>query len=137
MIGEAMEQHVANPSQVNIAGEEMALLPSAVLPLSLVLNELSTNATKYGAFSVAAGRVSLRWAYDREADYFFLWWEEMEGPPVTEPNARGFGSRLLERAIPRQLGGEGRLSFAATGVCYELKVAMANIAYRGPSEAAG
>lgn len=50
--------------------------------------------------------------------------------------ALGFGSRLLECAIPSQLGGEGHLSFPTTGVRYALRASMAKIAYREPILAA-
>lgn len=129
----AMEQHVAVASHVSIMGEEMDVNPSAVLPLALILNELSTNATKYGALSTDAGRVSLRWACASEAKSFFLWWEESGGPPVVTPGQRGFGSRLLECAIPAQLGGEGHLSFPLTGVRYALRASLTKIAWRKPA----
>ncbi|HJR57204.1 MAG TPA: sensor histidine kinase [Rhizomicrobium sp.] len=130
IVGGAMEQHVATAAHVSITGEEMDVNPAAVLPLALILNELSTNATKYGALSSEAGRVSLRWTCDCETDSFFLWWEEKGGPPVAAPRDRGFGSRLLECAIPGQLGGEGHLSFPLTGVRYALRAKMAKIAWR-------
>jgi two-component sensor histidine kinase len=132
----AMEQHIATVAHVCVKGEEFAVAPTAVLPLALILNELSTNAAKYGALSTSAGRVSLRWECDAATDSFFLWWEESGGPPVCAPQDRGFGSRLLECAIPGQLDGEGHLSFGTAGVRYALRAAMAKIAYRGPIPAA-
>jgi two-component sensor histidine kinase len=132
----AMEQHISTAANVSLAGEEIALTPTAVLPLALILNELSTNAAKYGALSTSTGQVSLRWASDTATDSFFLWWEEKGGPPVCAPQDRGFGSRLLECAIPGQLGGEGHLSFPAAGVRYALRAKMAKIAYREPILAA-
>lgn len=132
----AMEQHIATAAHLSIAGEEIAVAPAAVLPLTLILNELSTNAAKYGALSTSTGRVSLRWGCDTATDSFFLWWEESGGPPVCAPRDRGFGSRLLECAIPGQLGGEGHLSFPAAGVRYALRASMAKIAYREPVLAA-
>jgi two-component sensor histidine kinase len=136
IVGGAMEQHIATASHVSVAGEEIAVTPAAVVPLALILNELSTNAAKYGALSISAGRVSLRWAIDAATDSFFLWWEEKDGPPVCAPRDRGFGSRLLECAIPGQLGGEGHLSFPTSGVRYTLRAEMAKIAYREPLLAA-
>jgi len=65
---------------------------------ALLLHELATNATKYGALSVPAGRVSISWWQEPGAVHFD--WTEIGGPAVTPPARRGFGSRLLASAFP-------------------------------------
>ncbi len=89
--------------------------PAVVLPLSMVLNELCTNALKYGALSGRAGRVSISAFVDRQEERFRLRWAESGGPPVTPPRRRGFGSQLIE-GIVKQLQGEARVAYEPTGV---------------------
>jgi two-component sensor histidine kinase len=69
----------------------------AVTPLMMALHELCTNATKYGALSTDDGGVWLRWMIDGKspAPTITLLWEEHGGPPVSVPQHRGLGSRLL------------------------------------------
>lgn len=84
-----------------VAGPDLTLGPRATLSLSLVLHELSTNAIKYGALSVAGGQVGVRWAVDHAAaePELTLWWEEAGGPPAAAPSRRGFGSRLIRSGL--------------------------------------
>jgi two-component sensor histidine kinase len=88
----------------------------------LALHELATNALKYGALSAPAGRVTLRWDVERHADgpCIVLSWEETDGPEVSPPKRRGFGSRLLEDVVSHELGGTATLHFRRTGLFYRL-----------------
>ena len=88
---------------------------SAVLPLTMSLNELCTNAVKYGALSVPAGRIEITPSVDDEANRFNLSWKEMGGPIVQEPKRRGFGTRLIDR-LADQLHGEARLKYDPHGI---------------------
>jgi two-component sensor histidine kinase len=69
---------------------------------ALLLHELCTNATKYGALSVPDGLVSIIWAV--EMKYVRLTWKERNGPPVEPPVRTGFGTRLLKTAFPAEYG---------------------------------
>jgi two-component sensor histidine kinase/PAS domain-containing protein len=102
------------PAQVNMAGAAIDVSPKHALALSLALHELATNATKYGALSCPEGRVNVQWG--EQAGMLRLDWEESGGPPVTSPTQKGFGSRLLEQLIVRDLGGDTRLDFDVSGV---------------------
>jgi two-component sensor histidine kinase len=66
-----------------------------VISLALALHELGTNAVKYGALSTPAGRVSIHW--ELVDGKLRLEWQEHDGPPVSEPESTGFGTRLLRR----------------------------------------
>ena len=86
--------------RIDLAGPDLELGPRATLSLSLLLHELATNAAKYGALSVADGRVSVDWHLDGEGDdqEVVLEWAERDGPPVVPPaglGRRGFGTRLI------------------------------------------
>jgi two-component sensor histidine kinase len=93
---------------------------------SLLLHELATNAAKYGALSNEHGRVSVTWtAEDRGGDRRFKFrWKETGGPTVSAPSKSGFGSALLQAAMPTGAGAAPRLSFDADGFIYELDVPL-------------
>ena len=101
---------------------------AAVLPLAMVLNELCTNAVKYGALSNAAGKVTITATVDTAAKLFRLRWVESGGPEVTIPTRRSFGTKLIEHSFARQLNGEAELTFARFGVVCVLDIPVATIA---------
>jgi PAS domain S-box-containing protein len=108
----------------DISGPELRLTPQVAVALSMALHELCTNAAKYGALSGPAGRVTVRWSRTG-AGHLLLRWTEQGGPPVQPPKQRGFGSRLIERGIARELGAEVRLHFARPGVICEIDAPLA------------
>ena len=99
-VAEGVLALVGERTRFSVEGPNLLLGPKATLSLSLLLNELGTNAVKYGALSVEAGRVDLRWsvAPGSEPD-FVLTWEERHGPAVSEPTTNGFGSRLIRMGL--------------------------------------
>ncbi len=99
----------------------------AVLPLTMSLNELSTNAVKYGALSNAAGRIEIALTIDDGAKRFRLTWTENGGPAVEAPTRHSFGTRLINR-LADQLHGDVRLRYERTGLVYELEVPLTTIA---------
>ena len=120
----AIDQHNTLAGRVDIHGDEIEIAPSVILPITLILNELCTNATKYGALSLDGGRVSLDWQRCASSGVLVLRWIERGGPLVRPVGSKSFGSRLLEQAIPRQLGGFAQLSFLSLGVEYVLTVPL-------------
>ncbi|MCB5176630.1 sensor histidine kinase [Microvirga lenta] len=88
------------------------------LAIAMALQELATNATKYGALSSAEGEVHLTWSVTETsgAPRLQLQWEERGGPPVSPPLTRGFGTRLIERSLAHDLDGSADIDFAPTGV---------------------
>jgi PAS domain S-box-containing protein len=102
------------PTQVKMSGAAVDVSPKHALALSLALHELATNAAKYGALSCPEGRVSVQWGV--QEGMLHLDWEESGGPAVAPPVQKGFGSRLLEELVPRDLGGHTRLNCDVSGV---------------------
>jgi two-component sensor histidine kinase len=88
------------------------------LALAMALQELATNAVKYGALSNESGRIAIEWRVAQESggDRLHLAWTEGGGPPVTPPQRRGFGTRLIERSLAQDLNGEVRIQFTEAGV---------------------
>jgi two-component sensor histidine kinase len=90
--------------------------------LLLILHELTTNATKYGALSRTEGKLAVTWLLE-DGDggpRIRLRWAEAGGPPVAPPSRRGFGTTLIERGAPYELGGSAKLDFRESGLCCEL-----------------
>lgn len=96
----------------------------AILPLTMSLNELCTNAIKYGALSNETGRVNITSMADETTQLFTLTWTETGGPIVQEPTRRSFGTRLLG-ALATQLHGDVRVRYEPEGVVYQLDVPLA------------
>ncbi|MEM1254015.1 MAG: HWE histidine kinase domain-containing protein [Cyanobacteria bacterium P01_H01_bin.21] len=100
--------------QVSLTGPIIGLKASFVPIFVLVLHELTSNAAKYGALSIASGTVTVCWS---ECDGGIqLIWQESDGPTVVGPQRRGFGQELIERAIPYEFEGEATIHFPPSGV---------------------
>jgi two-component sensor histidine kinase len=105
-----------------IAGPELEIDRELVVPLALILNELATNAIKYGALSAPFGLLELDWS--RNGNRAEIHWVETNGPPVSPPTMEGFGTRLLRSALPRSSGAV-QLFFEPSGLRCEISVAAA------------
>ncbi|GAA4034884.1 HWE histidine kinase domain-containing protein [Sphingomonas rosea] len=104
-----------NADRVTVIGEDAAIQPDAFATVALVMHELITNAAKYGAFKDGSGKVAIR--LERLADgRLAIQWKEQGGAPVVAPTRRGFGSTIIERAIPHELGGEAAIHFDSDGL---------------------
>jgi PAS domain S-box-containing protein len=113
--------------QLAISGPLFRVPPKTAVSLAIAVHELGTNALKYGALSVPGGRVELDW--EVADDEFRLTWRERGGPSVAEPARRGFGSRLIERGLAAELGGEARIAFDPEGVVCTLSAPLPAGAY--------
>jgi PAS domain S-box-containing protein len=120
VVAQAMQPfQTAGRNRIRCDGEEVRLPPSVALALAMTLQELATNAVKYGALSNEAGRVEINWQIGQsgETPHLTLTWEEKDGPHVSLPSRRGFGTRLVERSLAQgHLAGEAKIDFAPTGV---------------------
>ena len=108
-------------SRISIEGPDCLLSPKLALTMALLVHELATNAAKYGALSNSLGNLSITWSLsDEKMD---LEWRESDGPIVTPPTHKGFGVRLLSRALD-QFGGAVETTFEPTGLVCKLKVSL-------------
>ncbi|MEO5659023.1 MAG: response regulator [Polaromonas sp.] len=89
--------------------------PQAFSTLALVIHELMTNSAKYGALCRAQGTIEIAWAINASGQ-LTLDWREMGGPPVQAPTRRGFGSTIIERAIPFELKGQAQVEYPLSGL---------------------
>lgn len=128
IVNEAIRPYQQEGSdRFKIGGPSVRVSPSMALPISMCLHELLTNATKYGALSSDAGQVMITWRIDGigQNEHLRLCWQESGGPEVVEPTRKGFGSRLIERGLARELGGEVHIKYEPIGVVCTIDVPLA------------
>jgi two-component system CheB/CheR fusion protein len=116
--------------RLNVSGPDILLSPKAAEALGLALNELATNAVKYGALSVPAGHVSISWSLQERAvapPDLRLRWVERGGPVVKPPARKGFGHAVFERSVAISLDGRVAMDFAPEGLNWELTLPATNL----------
>jgi two-component sensor histidine kinase len=122
--------------RVTIGGPPLALRRGPAITLALCLHELATNAVKYGALSAPRGRVAFKWS--RELDdgkaLLRLHWTERDGPPVSAPSRRGYGTAFLRSAIATGMGGRIELSYLPGGLACEITAPLESIIEAGSSD---
>jgi two-component sensor histidine kinase len=111
-------------SRIAVRGPELRLNAASAQAIGLALHELATNAGKYGALSTDAGRVDIGWGTD--GGTFILSWIECEGPPVSAPIRRGFGTIVMETMTERSVNGKVELLYPPSGVTWRLSCPVAN-----------
>ena len=119
--------------EIEINGPNVMLNARAYSVLALVLHELATNAAKYGALSKAGGRLSVSWVIDSGGACRIAWMES-GGPTVRPPVRTGFGSVLIERSIPFDLGGSSSVEYVAEGLQGVFKIPEKHISVTEPVE---
>jgi two-component sensor histidine kinase len=106
---------------ISVDGPPVELAPNDALSFGLALHELATNAAKYGALSVPAGRVSIYWRLIEER-MVEVEWSEREGPEVPAKRGRGFGTELIEKVVAHELKNPVQLLFEREGVRCVMRV---------------
>lgn len=106
------DEHV----RFKVSGPAVHLNPKRALALGMALHELATNAAKYGALSNTTGMVQVHWLILPDGKNLRFTWEEHGGPAVSQPQRRGFGLRLIEQGLEREISGKVTLDFRAQGV---------------------
>jgi PAS domain S-box-containing protein len=104
--------------RIVLSGPDVPLTSQLAVSLGMAIHELTTNAAKYGSLSVYGGKVEVNWSVTIGATRRTLSfdWVESGGPPVTQPQRQGFGSRLLAYVLPGQIQARSRSDFASNGV---------------------
>jgi len=124
-IGQLVNEELSpysHSKQIEIHGPKTQLHPATAQTLALAIHELITNSAKYGALSVQAGRLDVRWEIrDGTLD---LSWDEQGGPPVTTPTTRGFGTRSVIASVSSQLGGRADFDWRVEGLLCRLSVPL-------------
>jgi two-component sensor histidine kinase len=123
------------PEKITVTGPGVALPPSAAQALGLALHELATNAVKYGALAQAKGKLVVAWELNagyRTSELAMEWRESgISMPADGSQKRRGYGSELIERALPYQLGAKTSFDFGSDGVRCAIVVPVPNGSMRG------
>lgn len=106
----------AGRARFKVEGPAVHLEPKRALSLGMVFHELATNAAKHGALSNEAGTVQVSWTLEAEGKLLRLRWQEQGGPRVAEPQHRGFGLRLIQQGLEREISGKVTLGFQPDGL---------------------
>jgi two-component sensor histidine kinase len=108
-----------------VEGSPVTLPPALALTIAMALQELATNAVKYGALSNEAGTIDLTWRVSRATPPVLdLEWRETGGPPVAAPTRKGFGTRLIERSLAAETGGEASLAYDPAGLVCRIRAPL-------------
>jgi len=111
-------------SRIAVHGPKLRLKAASAQAIGLALHELATNAGKYGALSTDTGRVDVRWG--TSGDTFAMSWTEREGPLVSAPKRRGFGTIVMGAMAERSVDGTVDLDYVPSGVTWRLTCSAAN-----------
>jgi PAS domain S-box-containing protein len=111
---------VEDKGRVQANGPSIFLRAEAAQSLGIILHELATNASKYGALSVPAGKIMIRWELAPKS--VRLSWRETNGPAVKPPDHPGFGQIVIERMACDMFGDTARLELLPTGVCWNASI---------------
>ena len=112
-------------SRISLGGPSLFVKPEAAQNIGLALNELATNAARFGALSNDDGYVEITWSLDdpeAASRRLHITWNEFGGPPVAPPRRQGFGRKVVERVAASALDGSVSLTFAPTGLQWSLHV---------------
>jgi two-component sensor histidine kinase len=105
----------AGADRLDIRGPRVLLVPKVALAITAAVQELSTNAAKYGGFSVASGKLTVSWT-NAESGSVRLLWIETDGPRVQEPSRQGFGTKMIAGIFAAEEAWSVDLAFEPSGL---------------------
>ena len=114
--------HFLNTEQprISLSGPSVRLGPRAAQAVGMALHELATNASKYGALSSDEGKIEIAWELRDDESMFIIEWAEHDGPPVVQPEGKGFGSTVINQITEAAMNADVQLDFAPEGVKWQL-----------------
>ena len=116
MIGDQILLGSADAGRLTVVGPTVRLDAQSALHMALVLHELGTNASKYGALSVPTGEVAVEWTI---RDELRIRWTERGGPRVEPSSSKGFGTTLIAQSVKGQ-GGEAHMTYEPEGITWRI-----------------
>ena len=126
LLDELLAPYRGNGEQrIIVMGEDIRVDDRSATPFALLFHELATNAAKYGALSSAEGTVTVRTQVDDTTA--FMAWEENGGPPAHGPEQDGFGSKLIELSIVRQMGGTIERDWRSAGLVLRVSIPLTSL----------
>jgi PAS domain S-box-containing protein len=125
--------------RISLKGPNIDLEPDPVFSLNAALHELAANAIKHGSLSRSKGQLDLHWLVERtdRGMTLIMDWSERNGPPARRPRKSGFGTRLIDLVIQRQLNGEVIRTFSSHGLSVKMLVPLTHERWPTPAPAVG
>jgi PAS domain S-box-containing protein len=125
--------------RISLQGPDIDLEPDPVFSLNAALHELAANAIKHGSLSRPKGQLDLHWSVERtdRGMSLIMEWVEKNGPPARRPRKSGFGTRLIDLVIQRQLNGEVIRTYASHGLSVKLLVPLTHERWPAPTAGEG
>ena len=113
--------------RIVLSGPAIKLPPVIALSFGMIIDELATNAVKYGALSNELGHIAVEWSSSNDDDktsVMTLAWRESGGPPVTPPQKMGFGLKVIQREVEYTNSGVAQFDFAESGFSARFEVPL-------------
>ena len=131
IVRSTVQPHYDVPGRFSIEGPEVYLGAKSSLAVAMAIHELCTNAIKYGSLSVASGRVEIVWTFDRQGSdrqdgggQLVLKWHELDGPAVSAPVRKGFGSTLIKEGLTADLAGTVEVIYDPAGLVCVIEASL-------------
>ena len=110
--------------RMRFEGPDVELPGMLARPMCMVINELATNAVKYGSLSTTKGSVLITTEHESGQEFVTVHWKESGGPPVLTENTVGTGTSLLKGLVDHEMHGEITLDFHRDGLVCQIKVPL-------------
>jgi two-component sensor histidine kinase len=120
LVAKELSPYRTDGDRALIEGPAIILELTVAQAVALTVHELTTNAAKYGALSVAAGSVQMTWSQSHDGELSIRWMER-GGPLVVPPTRQGFGSRMMNSLI-QQTGGTIAFDWRKAGLCCSVTI---------------
>ncbi|MET0240393.1 MAG: HWE histidine kinase domain-containing protein [Sphingobium sp.] len=117
-------------ARLELDGPEVLLNPTAFSTLALVIHEMMTNSAKYGALS-DSGQLHVRWTVEDSGD-LLLDWREIGGPAVRAPTREGFGTTIITKSVPHDLGGDAEIRYKLSGLEARFRIPARHVSLADP-----
>jgi two-component sensor histidine kinase len=118
IVADAIDQHNSR-DRIILEGDDIEVISSSILPLTMILNELCTNATKYGALSNDSGKIRIAWQLENGRLTFS--WRESGGPRVVKPAQEGFGTLVTGELLVSALSAQIERDYGPNGLSWSLR----------------
>jgi CHASE1-domain containing sensor protein/two-component sensor histidine kinase len=114
-----------------LRGPKVLLSETMTQALGLTFHELATNALKYGEAGNSPDALKVEWMVGNQGNLLALSWRETSNVAVTPPEKPGFGTRLIDMNITRELKGTIRRDYRADGLLIEIEIPLGGKAAEG------
>lgn len=107
-----------------LKGPKVLMSETATQALGLTFHELATNALKYGEVSRSPDSLKVTWGMRQGGSVLWLSWRESGNGAVRQPEKAGFGTKLIDMNITRELNGRIKRTFGEDGLHIEILIPL-------------